>query len=102
MQYSLLSRIALSPKLGSSGMAEYMIYGYMTWINPGDEVKFVIANEEDFNEAIGLLEKYETKAQVVMQPESGKNGKWIVEKILEEHIENIRVLPQMHKVFGLR
>ena len=102
MQYSLVSRIALSPKLGSSGMAKYMHYEYMGWLNPGDEVKFIIATEKDFNEAVSLLVKYKTKAQVVMQPEGGVEGRWIVEKILEEHIENIRVLCQLHKVFRLR
>ena len=102
MQYSLISRISLSPKLSSSGMVKYMRYGYMSWLNPNDEVKFVISNEEDFNEAVGLLQKYPTKASVVMQPEGGKNGRWIVEKVLEEHLEEIRVLPQTHKVFDLR
>jgi len=102
MQYALISRVSLSPKLSSSGMTKYMHYEYMYWLNPGDEVKFVVSNADDFNEAIRLLQEYPTKAQVVMQPVHGKNGKWIVEKVLDEHIENVRVLPQVHKVFGLR
>lgn len=103
MQYSLVSRVALSPKLSSSGMTEHMYYEYMSWLNPGDEVKFVIASEEDFNEAVKLLQQYKNiKAQVVMQPEGGVNGKWIVEKILKEKVKGVRVLPQLHKAFGLR
>ena len=102
IQYSLVSRIALSPKLDSSGMAEYMNYEYMKVLNPGDEVKFIIASEEDFSKAIGLLKGYPTKASVIFTPVDGVDGKWIVDKILEMHIENIRVLCQMHKVFNLR
>lgn len=102
MQYSLVSRIALSPKLGSSGMVKYMRYGYMSWLNEGDEVKFVISDEKDFKEALLLLRLNRTKANIIFTPVDGIDGKWIVEKILEEHIENIRVLCQLHKIFRLR
>lgn len=102
MQYSLVSRIALSPKLSSSGMVKYMRYGYMSWLNKGDEVKFVISDEKDFKEALLLLRLNRTKASVIFTPVDGIDGRWIVEKILEERIENIRVLCQMHKTFGLR
>ena len=102
MQYSLISRISLSPKLSSSGMVKYMRYGYMSWLNPGDEVKFVISNESDFKEALLLLRLNRTKASIIFTPVDGIDGKWIVEKILEEHIEEVRVLCQLHKVFRLR
>lgn len=102
MKYALVTRVALSPKLGSSGMVKYMHYEYMEWLNPEDEVKFVIANGEDFDEAIRLLIMHPTKANVIFTPVNGINGKWIVIKLLRDKVKGVRVLPQLHKVFGLK
>jgi len=100
----LITRIAMSPKLPSSRMDKNMKYEQMMKLRPGDELKFVAANESDWFFVKDLLRRYKVACEVILQPEGGTDGGWLVEKLLTVGLEkvNARVLPQLHKVFGVK
>jgi len=103
----LIERIAMSPKLPSSGMVKSMKFENMMALRTKDEVKFVISDMEDWCFMIELLKKFKVRCSIVLQPEGGKHGKLLAEKISMNELKEItmcpvRVLPQLHKVFMIR
>lgn len=62
-----------------------------------DYIKFVIADETDFNYSVDFVRKLAKPLQAVFQPAWGSNLKDLTEKVLKLNL-NIRVLPQLHKL----
>jgi len=69
-----------------SGMAARMEWGNMKKLRPTDEVKFVLANESDYQWAKGIVERYSLseRVKVIFSPASGflslrKLAEWILE-----------------------
>ena len=89
--------ISLDIKTPSSGMHKAMRFENLEYLGEKDFVKFVIADEEDYEYAREILEKYEIKSEVVFQPVWGKDITWLISKVIEDKI-NVRVLPQLHKM----
>jgi len=89
--------ISLDIKTPSSGMHHAMKFENLEYLGPRDFVKFVIMDEEDYNYAKSILEKYEIKTEVVFQPVWGTDIKWLIKKVMEDKV-NVRVLPQLHKI----
>ncbi len=51
-------------KCPSSGMQQHNLYGNVECLTPGDEVKFVIGNREDFDWACGQVKRYGLPSRV--------------------------------------
>jgi len=64
-----------------------------------DQVKVVIADEKDYRFAKRVLKK--SRSEVVLQPSGGVKVKALAKKVLQDRL-GVRVLPQLHKVVGVR
>ncbi|MEM3397221.1 MAG: radical SAM protein [Thermoplasmata archaeon] len=89
--------ISMDIKCPSSGMQDKMDFSNIELLSPFDELKFVIADETDFNYAKQIIEKYSPKTNVVFQPVYGTDIKFIADAVVKEEL-NVRVLPQLHKI----
>ncbi len=90
--------ISMDCKCPSSRMENRMNFSLFEKLTSKDQLKFVIQDEEDYSYARSILKKYEVKASIIFQPIHGKSLHWLTEKILEDKLNFIRVLPQLHKI----
>ncbi len=84
-------------KTPSSGMSQFMDLSNLELLGKKDTVKFVIANDEDYEFMKSFIKNHEINAEIIVQPEGNKNLKELVEKVLSDQL-NVRVLPQLHKI----
>ena len=89
--------ISLDIKTPSSGMHKAMNFDNLEYLGPGDFVKFVIMDDEDYLYSKKVLEEYSIDVDVVFQPVWGKDIKWLIGKVMEDKL-NVHVLPQLHKI----
>lgn len=89
--------VSLDIKCPSSGMHGRMDLSNIELLAPSDQLKFVIADEEDYAYAKSVIEKYAPQCSIVMQPVGGKDLRWLAEQVLRDNLR-VRVLPQLHKV----
>ena len=90
--------ISMDCKCPSSTMQDRMDFDLFIKLRAKDQIKFVIQDEIDYKYAIGVLNRYNIKANIIFQPTHGSELGWITEKVIEDKLENIRVLPQLHKI----
>lgn len=93
-------------KCPSSGVSEKNVFDNLILLQFNDEVKFVIANREDYEYMKMVLKKYPTSASILVSPMFDKNqkaviGNELVNWILEDKL-NVRVQIQLHKVIGVK
>ena len=93
-------------KCPSSGVSHKNIYSNLSKLHFKDEIVFVIANREDYDFAKSILKKYSTQAKVLFSPMFDKDqkqhiGKDLVNWLIEDRLDNIRVQIQMHKIIGV-
>lgn len=87
-------------KTPSSGETEQMLEENFRDLRPHDEVKFVIADEEDFENAVSVMNRFRLaeKVTVLFAPVFGKmNPDKLVAKILERNLP-VRLNLQIHKL----
>lgn len=85
-------------KLPSSGMEDEMREQNLALLRSGDQLKFVIGNESDFDRAVEVLDKIDPIGpEIIFQPVGGKGLKKIAERVVKEGLD-VRVLPQLHKI----
>jgi len=92
-------KICMDMKTPSSGMHFYMKRNNIEHLREHDELKFVIADEKDYEFAKDVLKDHQPQCHVIFQPKGGMDGAWIVEKIKMDKLHDVRVLAQLHKVF---
>ena len=92
------STISMDCKCPSSTMQDRMDFSLFNELRPKDQLKFVIQDEVDYKYATEILNRYKIKANVIFQPTDRSELGWITEKVIEDKLENIRVLPQLHKI----
>ena len=92
-------RIIMDLKTPSSKMMNKNLYGNISHLKPGDELKFVIGNREDYDWSKEIIQKYKTDENltVLMSPvfneiENIDLAGWILEDKL-----NARFQVQLHK-----
>lgn len=90
--------ISMDCKCPSSKMEGRMDFSLFERLRSGDQLKFVIQDETDYEYAKGILRRYRIRANVVFQPVHGTSLKWLTERVLEDRLERVRVLPQLHKI----
>jgi len=87
-------------KCPASGMSKYNNFENIKYITKNDEVKFVIADENDFNWAIEIIQKFDLIKKVnsiLVSPAFGLcEPKKLAEKVLNSGL-NIRLQLQLHK-----
>ena len=93
-------------KCPSSGVSEKNVFDNLILLQFNDEVKFVIANREDYEYMKMVLKKYPTSASILVSPMFDKNqkaviGRELVDWIIEDRL-NVRVQIQLHKVIGVK
>ena len=86
-------------KCPGSGMVKHNLWENIEYLKPADEVKFVVANREDFDWSIDVIRQYQLEARcpILMSPVFAdvvpiELAQWILESKL-----NIRFQLQMHK-----
>lgn len=92
-------------KCPSSGVSHKNIFENLLRLQLNDEVKFVIANREDYEYMKKVLKKFPTSASILVSPMFDKDqkaviGKDLVEWILEDGL-NVRVQLQIHKLLNV-
>ena len=92
-------------KCPSSGMALKNCYDNLENLSSRDEVKFVIADYNDYLFAKGVLKQYYTLAPIIFSPCFDKEGKSNAEELTEWMIAdkiNARLGIQMHRILGIK
>ncbi len=91
--------VVMDLKCPSSGMAERMFWNNIKHLSDDDQVKFVLADSDDYAYAKQLLERHELtrRCPVLFQPAFGlldpaKLTRWVLEDRLE-----VRCMIQQHK-----
>lgn len=94
-------------KCPSSGVAHKNVLDNLTILHPIDEVKFVVANRKDYDFAKSVLMKYPTMAKILFSPmflpdNKLSIGKELVDWIIADKLDNVRVQVQLHKILGVK
>ena len=90
--------ISMDCKCPGSGMQDRMDFGLYEKLRERDQLKFVLADETDYEYAKDVISRYSIKANIIFQPVGGEGLGWISAKVMEEKIQGVRVLPQLHKI----
>lgn len=92
-------RYIVDYKLPGSGEAERMLTDNLKLLRPQDELKFVVASEEDFQEAVRVLTAYPTRALPLFSPvwETMPPAR-LVELMLEQGLSQAKLSLQLHKI----
>ena len=93
-------------KCPSSGVSEKNVYDNLLRLQTNDEVKFVIADREDYDFMKKVLRRYPTPASILVSPMFDENqkaviGSQLVDWILEDKL-NVRVQLQIHKLLDVK
>lgn len=92
-------RYVMDYKLPGSGEEERMLKSNLALLRPQDELKFVVAHEEDYDAALRLLEDYPTQALPLFSPvwESMPPAR-LVELLLAKGPAGAKLNMQLHKI----
>ena len=106
VNYRRSFKYVMDIKCPSSGVSHKNIFENLLKLQFNDEVKFVIANREDYEYMKMVLKKYPTQASILVSPMFDKDqkaviGQELVDWILEDRL-NVRVQLQIHKLIGVR
>lgn len=99
-------RYIMDIKCPSSGVSEKNIFENLLHLQSNDEVKFVIADKEDYEYMKKILKKYPTQASILVSPmfdtdQKAVIGSELVEWIIKDKL-NCRLQIQLHKIIGVR
>ncbi len=92
------SLISMDCKCPSSNMEHKMDFKLFEKLRSTDQLKFVIQDDRDYQYAKKVLDKNKIHANIIFQPVYHSDMKWLFEKVLNDNLENIRTLPQLHKI----
>lgn len=90
--------ISMDCKCPSSGMHDKMDFSLLSKLGSKDQLKFVIADDKDFEYAKNILSRYNVNAPVIFQPVYGNRIEWLTDAVLKNSLDHVRVLPQLHKI----
>ncbi len=89
--------ISMDIKCPGSGMQGRMDFDNIKILKKKDQLKFVITDGIDLEYAIGVLEKYKPKCEIIFTPVGGMDIEPLTEEVIERRLK-VRVLPQLHKM----
>lgn len=104
--YKRSFKYVMDIKCPSSKVSHKNIFDNLLRLQFNDEVKFVIANREDYEYMKNVLSKYPTQASILVSPMFDKDqkaviGKELVNWIIEDKL-NVRVQVQLHKILCVK
>ena len=86
-------------KCKSSGMEDKMILSNLEFLQPKDVIKFVVSNYNEMEKMEYILESSKCKAQPYVSPVFGAiEPSELVEYVLENKLNNVKVQVQLHKI----
>lgn len=88
--------VSMDVKAPGSGMEKRNLLSNIPFLTERDQVKFVVADRNDYNFAKEFLRQNPLKCEVILTPVGGKDIGWLAEAVLADDL-NARVLPQLHK-----
>ena len=89
----------LDYKCPSSGMEDKMILDNIDYLNDIDVLKFVVGTQEDLDKMKQIVEQYTPECNIFVSPVFGQiEPKDIVQYILDNNLQNVRVQLQLHKL----
>ncbi|UOE93490.1 radical SAM protein [Alkalihalobacillus sp. LMS39] len=92
-------RFVMDYKLQGSGEESKMELENFNYFSEKDEIKFVIANDDDFTRAKEIISSYHKKGQVLFSPVwETMPPKILVEKVLDAKLSDVKVSLQLHKI----
>ena len=89
--------ISMDIKCPCSEMQDRMDFDNIALLRPKDQLKFVIADGIDLEYAIGIVDKYAPKCEIIFTPVGGMDIEPLAEEVIERGVR-ARVLPQLHKI----
>lgn len=105
--YNRSFKFIMDVKCPSSGVSHKNILTNLANLLPQDEVKFVIADEDDYKFAKRILRSYPTSAKILFSPLFDNEGKPVigqelVDWMIRDSLFYARVQIQMHKIIGVK
>ena len=105
--YNRSFKYVMDIKCPSSGVSHKNVFDNLMNLQMKDEVKFVIANREDYDFMKDVLRKYPTTAKILVSPCFDENWKplishELVDWLLEDGLTEVRVSLQIHKFLGVK
>lgn len=98
-RYSSKVIITMDYKCASSGMEDKMLLWNLKLLQPKDVIKFVVSNYNELEKMEYILEESECKAQPYVSPVFGAiEPKELVEYVLDNKLNNVKVQVQLHKI----
>jgi 7-carboxy-7-deazaguanine synthase len=91
--------LSVDVKPPGSGMEAENHWPNLALLEPHDQLKLVIANEEDYAYARRVLASHPTRAEVIFQAcwsEGSSNLAWLADRVLRDGLD-VRVGTQLHK-----
>jgi 7-carboxy-7-deazaguanine synthase len=89
--------ISMDIKCPSSGESEKMLFSNMEMLGPTDQLKFIVADEADYEYAKEVMRRHPPKCDAILTPVGGTDLKWLAERVLKDKLD-VRVMPQLHKL----
>ena len=89
--------ISLDVKCPSSGMHDKMDFSNIKLLKKKDQLKFIIADQDDYEYAKKIIMEYQPECDIIMNPRDGVELRMIAENVLRDKL-NVRVLLQLHKI----
>lgn len=89
--------LSMDIKCPSSGEQAKMLFSEIKHLSEVDQLKFIIADEKDYEFAKETISKHRPRCSVIFQPVWGTEMKWLAELILDDGLD-VRVMPQLHKI----
>lgn len=91
--------VTMDYKCPSSGMEDQMYQNNLDILRSQDVLKFVVGSKLDLDTVVNIIRDHDIKANIFVSPVFDKiDPKEIVEFILSNKIENVRVQLQLHKI----
>lgn len=98
-RYSSKVIFTMDYKCASSGMEDKMNLWNLKLLQPKDVIKFVVSNYNELEKMEYILEESECKAQPYVSPVFGAiEPKELVEYVLDNKLNNVKVQVQLHKI----
>lgn len=106
VDYKRSYRYVMDIKTPSSGESSKNLYENMKRLHSTDEVKFVVANREDYEFMKNVITKYPTRAKILVSPMFNIAlkpviGRELVEWLKEDELGEVRIQLQIHKIIGV-
>ena len=89
----------LDYKCPSSGMEDKMILENIDYLNEIDVLKFVVGSQEDLDTMKKIVTEYQPECNIFVSPVFGNiEPSAIVDYVLENNLQKVRVQLQLHKI----